>query len=181
MRRPLILALATALLSLLLVTTPRPVPPAGAAVADRVTLIGLTTDDKLVTFTTDGPGTIASTVAVQGLGAGEHLVDIGVRPAGAGDVNGFDIDVTPSGNTGLAALTVGGTTRLYSIDLSTGKATDQGTIADGTAALAGLAVAPSVGYWLTTENGTVAGYGDADPLGSPNVTLTKPIVGMAAT
>ncbi|HKY74797.1 MAG TPA: DUF4394 domain-containing protein, partial [Acidimicrobiia bacterium] len=320
MRRPLVLGLASALLSLVFVTTPVSLPPAGAAVADRATLIGLTTDDKLVTFTTDGPSTIVSTVPVQGLGAGEHLVDIGVRPLGAGlygigttsrlysinpktgaatavgsgpfspglsgtafgidfnptvdrirvvsdngqnlrlnpdtggsaatdsqlvyaagdpagsttphvtatayingypgaaltalygidtgrdalvlqnppnagvlnsvgalgvdagDVNGFDIDVTPTGNIGLAALTVGGTTRLYSIDLATGKATEQGPIGDGAQPLAGLTVAPPVGYWVATENGTVAGYGDADPLGSPAGTaLTKPLVGIAAS
>jgi hypothetical protein len=320
MRRPLIPLLAGALLAAVVATAPVSMRPAGAAVADRVTLIGLTTGDKLVTFTTDGPGTVVSTVALTGLAADEHLVDIGFRPAtatlygvgttsrvysinrttgattamgasvftpalggtafgldfnptvdrirmvsdtgqnlrlnpdagtvaatdsplnyaagdaagsatphvtaeaytngfsgaavtalygldtardalvlqnppntgvlntvgplglDAGDVNGFDIDVTPTGNIGLAALTVGSVTRLYSIDLSTGKATEQGPIGDGTLALTGLTVAPSVGYWLATDNGTVAGYGDADPLGSAaNLTLTKPIAGIASS
>jgi hypothetical protein len=320
MRRPLIPLLASALLTLLFLSAPVAPRPAGAAVADRVTLAGLTTDDKIVTFTTDGPGTLVTTVAVTGLATGEHLVDIGFRPANAAlygvgttsrlysinrttgaatalgtgaftpalsgaafgldfnptvdrvrivsdsgqnlrlnpetgvvaatdnalsyapgdanaaaaphvtaeaytngfsgasltslygidtnkdslvlqnppnagvlntvgalgvdadDVNGFDIDVTPTGNIGLAALKVGGTTKLYSIDLSTGKATEQGKIGDGTAPITGLAVAPSVGYWLATDNGTVAGYGDADPLGSAaTVALTKPIVGIAAS
>jgi ribosomal protein L24E len=321
MRRPLIPVLASALVaSLALSAAPVFVPPAGAAVSDRVTLIGLTTDDKLETFTTDGPGTVVSTVAVTGLAAGEHLVDIGFRPATAGlyglgttsrlysinrttgaatalggaafapglsgtsfgidfnpvvdrirvvsesgqnlrlqpdtgtvagtdnalnyavgdpagataphvtgaaytngfsgasltalygidsgrntlvlqnppnagvlntvgalgvvagDVNGFDIDVTPSGNIGLAAFTVGGVTRLYSIDLTTGKASEQAPIGDGTIAIKGLTVAPSVGYWEVSNAGTVAGYGDADPLGSPaGLTLTKPIVGIASS
>jgi hypothetical protein len=187
MRRPLIPLLTTALVALLSVSAPLSVRPAGAAVSDRVTLVGLTTDDKLVTFTTDGPGTFLSTVAVTGLATGEHLVDIGFRPAGAGlygvgTTSRFDIDVTPSGNIGLAALTVGGTTKLYSVDLSTGKATDQGKIGDGTASITGLTIAPSVGYWLTTNSGTVAGYGDADPLGSAAaLSLTKPIVGIAAS
>ncbi|HEV7865711.1 MAG TPA: DUF4394 domain-containing protein [Acidimicrobiia bacterium] len=320
MRRPLTPLLATALLALVFAAVPVSVHPAGAAVADRVTLVGLTNDDKLVTFTSDGPSTLVSTVAVTGLATGEHLVDIAFRPANAalygvgtasrlyslnrstgaataigttvfspalsgtffgldfnptvdrirvvsdtgqnlrlnpdtgtvaatdtplsyaagdpagavaphvtaeaytngfsgagttslygidtsrdalvlqnppnggvlntvgalgvdaGDVNGFDIDVTPTTNIGLAVLTVGTTTRLYSIDLSTGKATEQAPIGDGTVAIKGLAVAPSIGYWLASDNGTVAGYGDADPLGSAaSLTLTKPIVGISAS
>jgi hypothetical protein len=321
MRRPLITLLASAVAAAVVaVSAPGSVPPAGAAVADRATLVGLTAADKLVTFTTDGPGTFVSQVQVTGLAASEHLVDIGFRPSGAGlygvgttsrlysinptsgaatalggasftpslsgaafgvdfnptvdrirvvsdtgqnlrlnpndgtvaatdtalsyavgdtagsatphvtgaaytngfpgatvtalygidtardalvlqnppnagvlntvgllgvdagDVDGFDIDVTPSGNIGLAALTAGGVTRLYSIDLTTGKATEQAPIGDGTLPLKGLAVAPSVGYWEVTNSGTVKGFGDADPLGSPaGATLSKPIVGMAAS
>jgi hypothetical protein len=320
MRRPLLPLLVSTVLVLLALSAPVSVRPAGAAVSDRVTLVGLTANDKLVTFTTDGPGTFLSTVQVTGLAGGEHLADIGFRPAGAGlygvgmtsrlysinpttgaatalgpgpfapalsgaafgidfnpgvdrirvvsdtgqnirlnpadgtvaaadsaltyapgdaagsatphvtgaaytngfpgasvtalygidtgrdalvlqnppnggvlntvgalgvdagDVNGFDIDVTPSGNIGLAALTVAGATKLYSIDLTTGKATAQGNIGDGTAPITGLTVAPSVGYWEVAANGTVAGYGDADPLGSAAaVALTKPLVGIAAS
>jgi hypothetical protein len=319
MRRRLIPLVAGALVGLLLTTAPVGLRPAGAAVADRVTLLGLTPDDKIVTFTTDGPSTLVSTVAVTGLATGEHLVDIAFRPVNAtlygvgttsrlysinrttgaatplgaapfqpalageffgiefnptvdrirvvsntgqnlrlnpdtgavaatdgalnyapgdpatgapkvtaaaytngfsgatltslyaidtqvdalvlqnppnggvlntvgplgvdaGDANGFDIDMTPTGPIGLAAFTVGGTTRLYSIDLKTGKATEQGPIGDGAATMKGLTAAPPVGYWLVTGNGTVAGYGDADPLGSPaNLTLSKPIVGIASS
>jgi hypothetical protein len=85
------------------------VRPAGAAVADRVTLVGLTNDDKLVTFTSDGPSTLVSTVAVTGLATGEHLVDIGFRPANA------------------ALYGVGTASRLYSLNRSTGAATAIGT------------------------------------------------------
>src|SRR5882762_8230368 len=110
MRRPLILLLANALVATVIaVSAPVSVAPAGAAVADRVTLIGLTTDDKLETFTTDGPGTVVTTVAVTGLAAGEHLVDIGFRPATAG------------------LYGVGKTSRLYSINRTTGAATAVGS------------------------------------------------------
>jgi len=52
---------------------------------------------------------------------------------------GFDID---AGGTAYAALTVGGLTRLYSVNLTTGAATLVGTIGTGTTAVTGLAVVP---------------------------------------
>lgn len=64
------------------------------------------------------------------------------------EVSGFDISSrvrvatsnTPAQGQGIAALTVGGSTGLYSIDLATGAATLLGAIGDGTTGLAGLAV-----------------------------------------
>jgi hypothetical protein len=47
----------------------------------------------------------------------------------------------PAGSTGFAALTVGGATRLYSIDLVTGAATDLGAL---TANVSGLAAGQTV-------------------------------------
>ncbi len=64
-------------------------------------------------------------------------------------VNGFDIpsDVRAAASgspvtegAGFAALTVGGSTHLYRIDLVTGAATDLGTIGNGMTGLAGLTV-----------------------------------------
>jgi Domain of unknown function (DUF4394)/FG-GAP-like repeat len=52
---------------------------------------------------------------------------------------GFDID---AGGTAYAALTLGGFTRLYSVNLTTGAATLVGTIGTGTTAVTGLAVVP---------------------------------------
>jgi Domain of unknown function (DUF4394)/FG-GAP-like repeat len=52
---------------------------------------------------------------------------------------GFDID---AGGTAYAALTVGGLTGLYSVNLATGAATLVGTIGTGTTAVTGLAVVP---------------------------------------
>jgi hypothetical protein len=52
---------------------------------------------------------------------------------------GFDID---AGGAAYAALTVGGLTRLYSVNLTTGAATLVGTIGTGTTAVTGLAVVP---------------------------------------
>jgi hypothetical protein len=52
---------------------------------------------------------------------------------------GFDID---AGGTAYAALTVGGLTGLYSVNLTTGAATLVGTIGTGTTAVTGLAVVP---------------------------------------
>jgi Domain of unknown function (DUF4394)/FG-GAP-like repeat len=52
---------------------------------------------------------------------------------------GFDID---AGGTAYAALTAGGLTRLYSVNLTTGAATLVGTIGTGTTAVTGLTVVP---------------------------------------
>ncbi|WP_129641042.1 DUF4394 domain-containing protein [Peristeroidobacter agariperforans] len=60
------------------------------------------------------------------------------------EANGFDIpanvrvttSATPATGSGFAALTVGTTTRLYSIDLSNGRATDLGALPAGVSGLA---------------------------------------------
>jgi hypothetical protein len=52
---------------------------------------------------------------------------------------GFDID---AGGTAYAALTVGGFTRLYTVNLTSGAATQVGTIGTGTTPVTGLAVVP---------------------------------------
>lgn len=85
--------------------------------------------------------------------AGTQTLPLTVRLNGATldftHVNGFDIpsDVRVSANnaaatsgSGFAALTVGGVTGLYRIDLATGAASNLGEIGLGTAGLRGLAV-----------------------------------------
>jgi len=94
--------------------------PAGAAV-QRTPLIGLTTANRLVSFASDRPGVITSSVAVTGLAPGENLLGIDVRPA-----------------TG-ALYGVGSTSRLYRIDAATGAAAAVGS-GPFTPALTGSAV-----------------------------------------
>lgn len=85
--------------------------------------------------------------------AGTQTVPLTVRLGGSTlvftSVNGFDIpsDVRVSTNnaavtsgSGFAALTVGGVTSLYRIDLATGAATNLGAVGSGAVALRGLTV-----------------------------------------
>ena len=76
----------------------------------RATLLGLTTDNRLVTFKTTTPGTLDTNVAVTGLQGGESIIGIDVRPA-----NGRLYAVTDAA-------------RLYTIDATTGAATAAGML-----------------------------------------------------
>jgi hypothetical protein len=79
-----------------------PVPP-------RARLVYGISGGNLITFNSDAPGTILSTVAISGLGTGESIFGIDVRPA-----------------TGeLYAL--GSLSRLYKIDVTSGAATQVGS------------------------------------------------------
>ena len=77
-------------------------------------------------------------------------------------VGGFDI----AGGVGVAALTAGGSTHLYQINLATGATTDLGTAPAG---LKALAVAPSAGSVAFTGDVFVAAEAD----GAVDVTLTR--------
>ncbi len=92
-------------------------------------------------------------------------------------VNGFDIDAKT--NTGYAALTVGGTTSLYTINLTTGAATAVagGAVAGGEA-LRGLALKQAA-------NPTAIGLTAANQLltfnpATPNTTTTTAVTGLSA-
>ena len=89
------------------------------------TAIGLTTDNRLVGFDPRSPTTLSSTVAITGLGAGESVLGIDVRPA----------------DRLLYALTSAG--RLYTVDPATGVASAKSTLsadpADATLPYGGLA------------------------------------------
>ena len=76
----------------------------------RATLLGVTTDNRLVTFKTASPGTLDTNVAVTGLQGGETIVGIDVRPA-----NGRLYAVTDAA-------------RLYTLDATTGAATMAGML-----------------------------------------------------
>jgi hypothetical protein len=84
----------------------RPTPSAQAA--DSSTIFAITSTNALLRFDSAAPGTILSTTAVSGLQAGENLLGIDFRPAN-GQLYG-----------------VGSTSRLYTIDLTSGVATQVG-------------------------------------------------------
>jgi len=64
-----------------------------------------------------------------------------VGSLGVGNLEGAVFDIADLDNTALAALRVKGVTRLYYVDLATGRATTLGTVGDGRA-LRGLAIEP---------------------------------------
>jgi hypothetical protein len=70
-------------------------------------------------------------------------------------------DISPLDNAGFAALTVGGVTGLYAINLSTGAATSIGAIGTGTQALDGLAAMPLVYQFA---EGSTGAFFDTDLL-----------------
>ncbi len=68
-----------------------------------------------------------------------RIVDVG--PLGIGSVDDAAFDIADVANTALAALRQDGRTRLYAVDLASGKATLLGSVGDGSA-LRGLAIEP---------------------------------------
>jgi len=82
--------------------------PAGAREPRGVTLYGLTTDNRIVTFNVDRPLFASRDVAVTGLQPGEELIGIDRRP-----LNGLMYGVGKLGTAG----------RLYTVDVSSGAAT----------------------------------------------------------
>lgn len=100
---------------------------------------------------------------------------------GVGDITGaagFDIVSTRNAagsvtETGLAALTVGGVTSLYTIDLVAGTATSAGAVGTGTVELAGLtallpAGAPAAkGYTVDSSNNHLLSFSTATPSAPP--------------
>lgn len=86
------------------------------------------------------------------------LVVVGALGFDVTDVNGFDI--LSADSTALAALTTGGATNLYRINLANGGVSSLGAIGNGQTSLTGFAIeiaAPSnfVVYGLTTNNNLV--------------------------
>lgn len=68
-----------------------------------------------------------------------RIADVGAL--GTGPVDDAAFDIADINNAALAALRVGGRTRLYAIDLATGRATLLGSVGDG-GVLRGIAIQP---------------------------------------
>ena len=99
------------------------------------------------------------------------LVEVGALGFDIEQAGGFDI--SPDGTAALAALTVAGKTGLYSIDVTTGKATK--VKGDFTGGIVGLAIPTEpVAYAINTSNELVI-FNPLNP--SP---VAKPITGTAA-
>ena len=71
----------------------------------QATLVGVTSDNKLVTFTEAATGTLATNLAITGLASGENIVGIDARPA-----NGMLYAVTSQGATYIINPTTGAAT-----------------------------------------------------------------------
>jgi len=151
---------------------------AGPSPAQAELLIGLTTTDDLVTFSSNSPGTILSQVDISGLASGESILGIDSRPA----------------TGGIYAL--GSTSRLYLIDLTSGVATQVGS--DGAFTLDGdqfgfdfnptvdrIRVTSDTGQnlRLNPNNGALAATDGslAFATGDPNEAATPNVVGSAYT
>jgi hypothetical protein len=92
--------------------------------------------------------------------------------------SGFDVDSRT--NTGYAALTVGGTTRLYTVALGTGATAAVGAIGAGTTGLVGFALArptPPTAVVLTADNRLHA----FDPAAPNTIVSTVAIGGLNAS
>jgi hypothetical protein len=85
---------------------------------------------------------------------------VAVGPLGVDAASTLAFDISPFDNAGFAALTVGGVSGLYGINLSTGLATPIGTIGTGTA-IDGLAAMPLVYQFA---EGSTGAFFDTDLL-----------------
>ncbi len=156
--------------------------------APALSLIGLTSTNQLVRFDSATPGTIVSTTTITGLQTGENILGIDFRPA-----NGL-----------LYGL--GSTSRLYTINTTTGAATQVGT-ATFTPALSGnafgfdfnpvpdrirvtsdadqnLRLNPDTGAVAGTDTNLVFATGDPNAAMNPNVVAvayTNNFVGAGST
>lgn len=86
------------------------------------------------------------------------LVAVGPLGIDVSEVNGFDI--TPIGNAAFGAFTVGGTTGLFSVNLTTGAVQNAGAIGGGTTQFSGFAVETAATsnflvFGVTTANNLV--------------------------
>jgi hypothetical protein len=104
--------------------------------------LALNTSNELLRFSPRQPGRVRSRLAVTNLKAGERLVGIDIA-------SGDDRPSRPmlgrlfgdKGDTALAALQRNGSSRLYSIDVDSGRARDRGRLGDGSA-VRDIAISP---------------------------------------
>ena len=86
-------------------------------------IYGLTTDNRLLTFDTDSPGT-ANGVPITGLAAGESLLGIDFRPAtaqlfGVGSAGGlYAVDVFTGAASRASTLDTGTVGRAFGVDFN---------------------------------------------------------------
>lgn len=133
-------------------TDPAPAYAAGDTAAGKAPQVAAAAytynkaNDKLTTnYAIDiGPGTLVTQGSKEGA---EPVVSpntgqlFTVGPLGTGPVEAAAFDIADIGNTAIAALRIGGRTRLHLVDLASGKAIAIGTVGNGRA-LWGLAIEP---------------------------------------
>jgi hypothetical protein len=153
--------------------------PLGSSRAEAEYLTGLTTAGNLVTFDSATPGTISSSVAITGLQTGETLLGIDRRPADG------------------VLYGLGSTSRIYTINTTTGVATSIDASAFSPA-LTGTAFGfdfnpvldrirvvstDTTNFRLNPNNGSVAGTDTplAYAAGDTGVGITPRVVGSAYT
>lgn len=133
----------------LVFTDPVLAPMADGGPAPKIAGAGYTynkSNDKLTTnYALDiGRGWLVTQGSVEGRepAVSPNTGRIGdVGALGTGPVDDAAFDIADIGNVALAALRKDGRTRLYAVDLASGKATLLGTVADG-GALRGIAIEP---------------------------------------
>ncbi len=118
-------------------TVLNPGTPAVTAAAYTNNFAGTTTTTLYVIDTTTDTLNLQGGINGTPSPNGGALTSVGLLGVDASSVNGFDI--ASGGGTAYASLNVGGTSRLYTINLTTGTATQVGVIGSG-AALRGIAV-----------------------------------------
>jgi hypothetical protein len=163
-------------------------PTNGVAVVDNP-LNGATTGASAAAYTNGFNGATATTLYdisgtadqlyIQNPPNNGTLTVVGALGVDATDVNGFDILL--SDNTAYAALTVGGTSGLYTINLTTGAVTLVGAIGAGTNSYSGFAIdvgmkSNYVVYGVTTSNSLVR-FNSVRP---NTILATVPITGLQA-
>jgi hypothetical protein len=142
-------------------------PTNGVAIVDNV-LNGATTGASAAAYTNGFNGATTTTLYdisgttdqlfTQNPPNGGTLILVGSLGVDATDVNGFDILL--SDNTAYAAMTVGGTSGLYTVNLSNGAATLIGAIGTGAIPYSGFAIdigmkSNYIVYGVTTSNNLV--------------------------
>jgi len=145
--------------------------PAGTTIIDSVaytnSLPGATTTTLFAI--NSSTGNLARIGGIDGApspngGVVTDVGSLGFAPAGA---SGFDIVGTA--NTALSVMTVGGSTYLFSVDLTTGLASAVGTVGDGTITYGGFTVMPNTpSVSLSVDTATIA----ESPSGAAIVTAT---------
>ncbi|MEJ7638956.1 MAG: DUF4394 domain-containing protein, partial [Singulisphaera sp.] len=95
-------------------------------------IVGLTSDNRLLTFDSLSPGTITNTATITGLQAGESLVGIDLRPRN-GTIYGLGRSSTGAGSIYTLAAGTGIATRIAGLTANATDLTNPFTVLQGTA------------------------------------------------